>query len=141
MSLCKDYKQILRRQCSFVHVSSPRIPLGQACYILCESRVPGNGSSRLPSKFPYLSVRLFARNFHICQPWSCVCSKGSWCYAKDNNNSNSHNSIQSMIVSNLQMGPLRLRRLISFLSITEEREASPEPRSSHSRMVHSLANC
>lgn len=48
---------------------------------------------------------------------------------KNNDNNHSHNSIQNSVISSLQMGKLRSRGLISFLSITERKEASPEPTS------------
>lgn len=128
MSLCKDYKQILRRQCPFVHVTNPQAPRGQAMLTLCEFRVPGF----FLSKRPYLSVSLFAKNFRSCQPLGCT-PKGVVIMQKKKKNSNSHSSIQS-VVPILQMGTSRPGGFISFLGVSEG-DASPEPMSFDSRML------
>lgn len=124
MSLCKDYKQILRRQYSFVHITTPQVALGQDLHTLCGFRVPGNGPSPLSHKQPYLSVCLLVRNFHICRPLSCA-PEGVVIIQKINNN----NSCTSIVLLYLlcRWGSWGQRGLISLLSNKEEGEASPEP--------------
>lgn len=138
MSLCKDYKQILRRQYSFVHITTPQVALGQALHTHCGFRVPGNGPSPLSHKQPYLSVCLLVRNFHIFRPLSCA-PEGVVIIQKNNNN----NSCTSIVLLYLlcRWGSWGQRGLISLLSNKEEGEASPEPMSFESQMALSLTSC
>lgn len=83
------------------------------------------------------------KEFPIWQLLSYV-PKGAVSMQKNSNNSKPSTSIQSIIaVSVLQMGKLRPRGLISFLSIVEEREANPEPvpRNSDGSLFNRLFSC
>lgn len=123
----QDYKQIRRRQCSFVHVNSPQVPWGRALHTLW-IQSSKNGPSPLPANLAYLSVCLLARSFHICQSSSCALKR---VVIRQNNNSNKNscnNSVQRTFISILKMGRLRSRDRSGWpSSITEERKADLEP--------------